>query len=80
MAFLSPLNQRRLLSFQKNTRARWSLRIFLAVFSVSLFAEFIANDKPLLVYYDKQLYVPVLAIYPETTFGGDFDTETDYLD
>jgi len=80
MITLSPLNQRRLLSFQRNTRARWSLRIFIVVFTVSLFAEFIANDKPLLIYHDQQLYIPVLVGYPETTFGGDFDTETDYLD
>ncbi len=80
MITLSPLNQRRLLSFQRNTRARWSLRIFVVVFTASLFAEFIANDKPLLIYHDQQLYIPVLVGYPETTFGGDFDTETDYLD
>jgi microcin C transport system permease protein len=77
---LSPLTRRRLQNFRANTRGFWSLWIFLCLFVLSLFAEVIANDKPLLVKYDGQLYFPVLQAYPETTFGGIFDTETDYRD
>ena len=54
--------------------------IFLVLFVLSLFAEFIANDRPLLVRYDGALYFPVLNDYPETTFGGNFATEADYRD
>ncbi len=77
---LNPINQRRLDTFFANPRAKWSLWLFIALFLVSLFAEFIANDKPLLVMYDGKLHYPVLVSYPETTFGGDFDTEADYND
>jgi len=77
---LSPLNQRRLATFFNNQRAKWSLWLFLIVFSASLFSEFIANDKPLLVIFDGSVYAPVLKSYPETTFAGDFDTEADYSD
>ena len=66
-----PLNARRLANFRANRRGFWSLWIFLALLVVSLFAEFIANDKPLLISYDGRLYFPVLSTYPETTFGGD---------
>lgn len=54
--------------------------VFLFLFIVSLFAEFIANDRPLLIRYQGKFYVPVLRIYPETVFGGDFERETDYRD
>ncbi len=77
---LSPINQRRLDTFINNRRAYWSLFIFLSLFFISLFSEFVANDKPLLVSYDGELYSPVITSYPETTFGGDFDTEADYSD
>jgi microcin C transport system permease protein len=77
---LSPINQRRLDTFLHNRRAYWSLLIFLTLFFVSLFAELVANDKPLLISYDGDLYSPVLTSYPETIFGGDFDTEADYSD
>ena len=77
---LSPVNQRRLWAFGRNRRAVWSLRLFVLLFTVSLFAEFVANDKPILVWYDGGLYAPALFTYPETTFGGDFDTEADYSD
>jgi len=77
---ISPLNQRRLQNFRKNRRGFWSLWIFLVLFLLSLPAEFVANDKPILVWYDGALYFPVLKAYPETTFGGDFDTEADYRD
>ena len=77
---LAPLTQRRLANFRGNRRGYISLWIFLTLFVLSLFAEFIANDKPLVVYYDGAFYTPVLAEYPETTFGGIFETEADYRD
>lgn len=77
---LSPINRRRWQNFRANRRGYWSLWIFLVLFFGTLFAEFIANDKPLLVSYDGDLYVPVFVAYPETTFGGDFETQTDYRD
>lgn len=77
---LSPLNQRRLHSFRANRRGWWSLWIFLLLFTLSLFAEFIANDKPLLVRYDGGWYFPVVQEYAEVTFGGEFATEADYRD
>ncbi|MBI2707972.1 MAG: ABC transporter permease [Proteobacteria bacterium] len=79
MAF-SPLTLRRLSQFKANKRGYISFWIFLALFFVTLFAEFIANDKPLLVKYDGHYYVPVFKEYPETTFGGEFETETNYRD
>lgn len=54
--------------------------IFAALFFVSLFAEFVANDKPLLIYYHQKMYFPILKAFPETEFGGDFETEADYGD
>ncbi|MEQ8250718.1 ABC transporter permease [Oceanibaculum nanhaiense] len=77
---ISPLTRRRLQNFRANKRGFWSLWVFLALFSFSLCAELIANDRPLLVYYDGDLYAPVLKAYPETTFGGFFPTEADYTD
>jgi len=77
---LSPLTRRRLESFRANRRGWWSLWIFLAVFLVTLFAEFIANDRPLLVRHDGAWYFPVFSDYPETAFGGEFDTPADYRD
>ena len=77
---VSPINRRRWRNFRGNRRGFWSLVVFLVLFVVSLFAEFIANDKPFVVSYDGQLYVPAFAAYPETTFGGDFETEADYRD
>ena len=76
----TPITRRRLYNFRRNRRAFWSLWIFLALFILSLFAELIANDKPLLVRYDGAFYVPVLVSYPETTFGGFFETEAEYAD
>ncbi|MGE0080418.1 MAG: ABC transporter permease [Thiohalomonadaceae bacterium] len=66
--------------FKANRRGYWSLRIFLVLFGLSLFAGVLSNDKPLVVNYEGELYFPLLKEYPETTFGGDFDTEADYLD
>lgn len=78
--FLSPINQRRLDSFKANRRGFWSLWIFLALFFLSLFAEFLANDRPLLISYENEIYVPVFNAYPETAFDGEFETEADYRD
>lgn len=77
---LSPMNQRRWQQFKANRRGWWSLWLFLVLFGLSLFAEFLANDQPLLVQYEDTWYVPVFQEYPETTFGGDFPTATDYRD
>ena len=77
---LSPLARRRLTNFRSNARAFWSLIIFLILFTLSLFAEFIANDKPLLVKYQNSYYFPIFQFYPETAFGGDFRTEAIYRD
>ncbi len=77
---LSPIAQRRFESFRSNRRGWWSLWVFGILFFVSLFAEFIANDKPLLVKYDNNWYFPVFVDYPETQFGGDFETAAEYRD
>ena len=77
---LSPLNQRRWNNFKRNRRAFWSLIVFCLLFGLSLFAEFIANDKPILVQYRGEYFTPVMRFYPETAFGGDFQTEADYRD
>jgi microcin C transport system permease protein len=76
----SPLNRRRWQNFKANRRGYWSFWIFLVLFVVSLFANFIANDQPLVVKYDGRLYWPVIFNYSETTFGGDFETTADYRD
>ena len=75
---LSPLTRRRLHNFRANRRGWWSMWIFLILFLVSLFAEFVANDKPFVVVYQGEVYMPIFKAYPETTFGGDFLTEADY--
>ena len=77
---LTPLDRRRLDAFRRNRRGFWSLWIFLAIFAVTLVAELVANDRPILVRYDGALYMPVLRDYPEVTFGGDFLTYADYRD
>ena len=77
---LTPLTLRRLYNFRRNRRGYWSLWIFLALFFVSLFAEFIANDRPFIVWFDGGIYAPVFEAYPETAFGGEFPTEADYRD
>ncbi len=76
----SPLTRRRLAQFKANKRGYYSFWIFAALLLVCLFAEVIANDKPIVVSYDNALYFPVLKDYPETTFGGDFETATDFRD
>jgi microcin C transport system permease protein len=75
---ISPLNARRLANFRRNRRGFWSLWIFLAMFLFCLPAEFIANDRPLVIWYQGSVYMPVLKTYPETVFGGDFETEAEY--
>ncbi|MFG1360458.1 ABC transporter permease [Xanthobacter pseudotagetidis] len=77
---LSPLNRRRLAIFRHSGRGYWSFVIFMVLFVLSLFAEFIANDKPIVVSYEGGYYFPVVKSYPETAFGGDFETEADYRD
>jgi microcin C transport system permease protein len=76
---LSPINQRRLANFKANKRGYWSFWIFLFIFVLTLFSEFIANDKPLLVVYKGELLFPILHNYPEEKFGG-FLAQTDYRD
>ena len=77
---LSPLNKRRLDNFKSNKRGWYSFLIFTFLFLVSIFADFIANEKPLLIKYQNQIYLPIINEYAETTFGGDFETEADYRD
>ncbi len=77
---ISRLNRRRLVNFRSNRRGYWSLWIFLILFGLSLPAEFIANDKPVLVRYGGEFFYPVFSVYPESTFGGDFETEAEYRD
>ncbi len=66
--------------FKRSRRGYYSLLIFLTLLVISLFAELISNDVPLLVRFEGSYYFPVIKSYPETTFGGDFETETDYKD
>ncbi len=80
MIKLSPIAKRRLYQFKQNRRGYWSLWIFLTLLFISLFAEFIANDRPLLIKYDGRYYMPVFFSYAETEFGGEFETEADYRD
>ena len=66
--------------FKKNRRGYYSLLLFLTFLGLSLFAEVLSNDKPLYIHYQGTSYFPLLKMYPETTFGGIFETETDYRD
>ena len=75
--WLTPIGRRRWQNFKANRRGYWSLWLFLLLFGLSLFAEFIANDKPILASYKGEILVPVLFDYPEEKFGG-FLAETDY--
>ena len=77
---LSPLNRRRWTNFKRNRRAYWSLWIFMILFGLSLFAEFLANDKPILVSYRGEIRMPIFNFYSERDFGGDFPTEAEYKD
>jgi microcin C transport system permease protein len=75
---LSPLNQRRWRNFRQNRRAFWSLVILGILYGLSLCAELLANDRPLLVKYQGSYYTPFLSFYSEQTFGGDLRTEAKY--
>jgi microcin C transport system permease protein len=82
---LSPLNRRRWENFKVNRRGYWSLWVFLALFLISLFAEFIANDKPVFIYVNGHPYFPAVVTYPDTAFAKQpdpnlFDTAADYRD
>ena len=77
---LSPLNQRRWANFKANRRSYWSLWIFLALFTLTLFAEVLANDRPIVVAYRGQYFFPIYKFYPEVAFGGDLRTEANYRD
>ena len=77
---ISPLNKRRLNNFVSNKRGLYSFWIFTFLFVFSLFADFIANEKPLILKYNAEFYFPIFNSYSETQFGGDFETEADYLD
>ena len=76
----NPVRRRQWQAFRNNRRGFWSLWLFLALFVFCLLAEVIANDKPLVVRYDGQFFFPVAVSYPETAFGGFFETEADYRD
>ncbi len=73
-------SQRRWLRFKANKRGYYSLWLFTLLFTLSLFAEFLSNDKPIVIFYQNDYYFPIFHTYAETTFGGDFDTEADYKD
>lgn len=77
---LSPLMKRRITQFKANRRGYWSLWILGAIFLIILLAEFLANDKPLLVSYEGKWYMPIFQTYPETKWGGQFQTATNYKD
>jgi microcin C transport system permease protein len=77
---LSPISRRRWANFKANRRGYWSFWIFLVLFIVTLFAEFIANDRPLYVRYEGKNYFPVFVTYPDTEFGDDLGTAADYRD
>lgn len=66
--------------FKRNKLGFWSLVVFSTLVILSLFAEVVSNDKPIVVRYNGNFYFPMVNVYPETTFGGDFETETDFLD
>jgi len=77
---MTPLNKRRLAIFRSSRRGMISLVVFGLLFFVSLFAELLANNRPILIRYDGAFYSPMLRDYPETTFGGDFPTNAVYTD
>ena len=77
---ITPLTRRRWQNFKANRRGFFSLWIFLFLFVLSLLAEFVVNDKPILIRLEGELYFPTFVAYPETVFGGEFETEADYRD
>jgi len=76
---MSPITQRRLRNFFSNRRGSWSLWIFLVLFLISLFSEFIASDRPIIASYKGELLFPIVVNYPESKFGG-FLATTNYRD
>ncbi len=80
MPDLTPVTRRRIAQFKANKRGYRSLWLFGVLFILAIFAEFISNDKPIIVSYKNHVYMPVFQMLPETTFGGEFETETDYRD
>tara|TARA_X000000950_G_scaffold50887_1_gene59949 strand:- start:724 stop:1746 length:1023 start_codon:yes stop_codon:yes gene_type:complete len=76
----SPLTLRRLKNFKSNRRGYYSTLVFMFLFFISIFAEMIANDKPLIIFFDGNLKFPIIQEIPETYFGGEFETEADYKD
>ena len=77
---IGEVGQRRIRTFKANRRGYWSLWIFSLLFVATLFADVIANDKPLILSYEEKLYFPLFTAHPETTFGGFLETEADYSD
>jgi microcin C transport system permease protein len=77
---MSPVNKRRWQNFKANRRGYVAFWIFMVLFVVTLFAEFLANDKPFLIRLEGRNYFPVFVTYPETAFGGEFETAADYRD
>lgn len=77
---IGEIGRRRIRTFKANRRGYWSLWIFSVLFLVTLFADVIANDKPLLLRYEGAFYFPLFSAYPETVFGGFLETEADYSD
>ena len=77
---ISPITRRRIDNFKRNRRGYWSTWAFLLLFVISMAAELVANDKPLLISFEDELYFATFVSYPETEFGGDFQTEADYRD
>lgn len=77
---LSPLTRRRLDGFKANKRGYYAFWLFLILFGLAMAAELIANDKPLLLYVNGEAFAPIFKAYPETTFGGEFETEARYRD
>lgn len=76
----SPITKLRLSRFAANKRGFWSFWIFITLFVITIFSEFIANDKPILINFNDEFFFPIFKFYPETTFGGTFKTEANYKD
>ena len=77
---MQTIRQKRISVFKANKRGYYSLWIFSFLFIVTLFSEFIANDKPILISYKNEFYTPIFNVYSEQNFGGDFESEADYRD
>ena len=75
---MSALSQRRWANFVANRRGYWSLWVFVVIFGTTLFAELLANDKPLVVRHDGRFYFPIVSKHSETELGGEFEVEADY--